>query len=244
MTRNHPEIPGACRTPKADQLLGEYCQDLPDYMKDVYGWAYVNPRHVAWLDHNWVVRVLLFGHDRSLMRAYLDLVRPGMKVWQVAHVYGDLVCRVADKVGVNGVFDLTDITPVQVEHARSKLSGVAQARVLHADAASHVGAGDYALIASFFLLHEVPDEMKRRIVDNMLEQVPAHGRALFVDYHRPAWWHPVGLLLRVINRRLEPFALSIWRHEISDYARDAGAFEWRKRTLFGGVYQVLIAERK
>ena len=51
------------------------------------------------LDRNIVVRILLFLNDQRLMRAYLNEITPGMKVWQVAHVYGDLVKRVAQKVG-------------------------------------------------------------------------------------------------------------------------------------------------
>lgn len=233
MTRNPPEL--------SDEF---YYQDVPDYMLEVYDWAYVNPRHAALLDRNLVVRVLLFGNDQRLMRAFLERVRPGMKVWQVAHVYGDLVRRVAAKVGASGCFDLTDITPVQIEHATHKLKGVPQARVIQADAATHQADQEYDLITSFFLLHEVPDDKKRSIVDNMLRQVPVHGRALFVDYHRPAWWQPIGWLLRWVNAMLEPFACALWEHEISEYASDADAFTWKKRTVFGGVYQVVEVERK
>jgi ubiquinone/menaquinone biosynthesis C-methylase UbiE len=213
-------------------------------MTEVYDWAYVNPRHAALLDRNLVVRVLLFGNDRRLMRAYLDRVRPGMRVWQVAHVYGDLVKRVADKVGAAGLFDLTDVTPVQIAHASRKLSDQPQARVVQSDAADFRGEDGYDLIVSFFLLHEVPDDKKREIVDNMLSQLPPHGRALFVDYHRPAPWQPIGWLLRWVNRCLEPFAYALWQHEISHYARDAQRFEWRKRTVFGGVYQIVDVTRK
>jgi len=232
MTRNPPRL--------AEEF---YYQGVPDYMLDVYDWAYVNPRHAAFLDHNWVVRTLLFGNDQRLMRRFLDRVKPGMKVWQVAHVYGDLVQRVARKVGLGGRFDLTDVTPVQVAHAERKLSAFGQARVVRADAAEYFGGEDYDLVVSFFLLHEVPDDMKRRIVDNMLRHVPSGGCALFVDYHRPRWWHPVGWLLRGINAWLEPFANSIWRHEISEFASKAGDFRWSKKTIFGGVYQILTAER-
>jgi len=233
MTRNPPEI--------SEDLLS---QAVPDYMQEVYDWAYVNPRYVNRLDHNWVVRVLLFGNDQRLMRAYLAQIQPGMKVWQVAHVYGDLVRRVALRVGAGGRFDLTDVTPIQVEHATHKLQGMAHARVIHADAARHEGPGDYDLIASFFLLHEVPDSLKHEIVDNMLRQLPEHGRAVFVDYHRPRWWQPIGWLLRWVNARLEPFAHALWQHEIQTYASEPERYTWSKRTVFGGVYQVVLVEHR
>lgn len=150
--------------PLTNDVVDPYYEGVPDYMVDVYDWAYVNPVQVDRLDHNLVVRVLLFGNDQRLMRAYLNEIRPGMRVWQVAHVYGDLVTRVADKVGPQGSFHLTDITPAQVEHAERKLAGRPWAQVYRADAAHFDGHGEYDLICSFFLLHEVPEDKKRETV--------------------------------------------------------------------------------
>jgi hypothetical protein len=47
-----------------------------------------------------------------------------------------------------------------------------------------------------------------------------------------------------VNRWLEPFAATMWRHEIRELAAQAQDFVWSKRTRFGGVYQVVLAERK
>lgn len=216
---------------------------VPDYLVDVYDWAYVDPTLAGWLDHRMVVRLLLFGNDARLMRIYLDAIRPGMKVWQVAHVYGDLVQRVAARVGPGGEFHLTDITPIQIEHGRNKLAAFPWAKVIRADAATYDSGTDYDLICSFFLLHEVPEEKKRQIVDHLLECLPPGGTALFVDYHRPAWWQPVRWILKGVNAWLEPFADALWQHEIRDYAGHAEHFAWRQHTFFGGTYQAVWVER-
>ena len=221
-----------------------YYQDVPAYMTEVYDWAYVNPRKARLLDHKLVVRTLLFGNDQRLMRAYLDEIRPGERVWQVAHVYGDLVQRAAARVGEAGRFTLTDVTPIQVELAEGKLAALPQAAVARADAARYLPEHKQDLVCSFFLLHEVPEEMKSAIVDNMLAQVAPGGRALFVDYHGPKPWQPIGWLLKWVNRALEPFAEALWRKEIRAYAREAERFDWSKRTVFGGVYQIALARRK
>lgn len=170
-------------------------------------------------------------------------IRPGMKVWQVAHVYGDLVRHVAARVGSTGEFHLTDIAPIQIQHGRNKLAAFPWARVIRADAGTYDSGTDYDLICSFFLLHEVPDEKKRQIVDHLLERLPPGGKALFVDYHRPAWWQPVRWVLKCINAWLEPFADGMWRHEIQDYASCPERFTWRKRTFFGDTYQIVWVER-
>lgn len=215
--------------------------EMPSYMTDVYDWAYVDPAWVRWLDHNLVVKTLLFGNDRRLMRRYLSRIRPGMRVWQIAHVYGDLVQLAARAVGKEGSFHLTDITPIQIAHGKHKLDALPWAHVIRQDAALHQGedAHAYDLICSFFLLHEVPDDWKRRIVDNMLAQMPEHGEVLFVDYHRPARWQPIRYILKWVNRLLEPFAEALWDHEISHFASHAERYTWQKETIFGGVYQIV-----
>ncbi|UTH75232.1 rhodoquinone biosynthesis methyltransferase RquA [Chromobacterium sp. IIBBL 290-4] len=221
-----------------------YYRDVPQYMTEVYDWAYVNPRKARLLDHKLVVRTLLFGNDQRLMRAYLDEIREGEKVWQLAHVYGDLVQRAAQRTGAKGQFTLTDVTPIQVELAEGKLASLPQARVVRANAATYQAEEKQDLVCSFFLLHEVPEEMKHAIVDNMLAQVAPGGRAMFVDYHGPRPWQPIGWLLKWVNRALEPFAEALWRKEISAYATEAAQFEWSKRTVFGGVYQIVRAKRR
>lgn len=222
-----------------------YYEGVPDYMTEVYDWAYVNPARVRQLDRNIVVKTLLFGNDQRLIRAYLNEIEPGMRVWQVAHVYGDLVRRAAEKAGQQGAFHLTDITPIQVEHGKYKLAALPWAKVIRHDAASFIGdGGDYDLICSFFLLHEVPDEKKRQILNHLLASLPEHGKLVLVDYHRPAWWQPIRWILAVVNAWLEPFANAVWQHELSHFAQHANNFNWKKRTLFGGVYQVVVVTHK
>lgn len=75
MTNNHPTL-----------SVDPYYDGVPAYMTEVYDWAYVDPKWVQALDRNIVVRILLFLNDQRLMRAYLNEITPGMKVWQVAHV--------------------------------------------------------------------------------------------------------------------------------------------------------------
>ena len=235
MSNNHPPL-----------ATDPYYEGVPDYMTEVYDWAYVNPKRVDLLDRNLVVRVLLFLNDQRLMRAYLSEIEPGMRVWQVAHVYGDLVKKAADKVGPSGAFHLTDITPAQIEHANRKLADKPWAKVIRGDAATFPGHGPekYDLICNFFLLHEVPEDKKYQIVNNMLTQLPKGGKAVFVDYHNPAKWQPVRYILNIVNELLEPFAKALWDKEISHYAQNAERFIWEKRTFFGGVYQCLVVRHK
>ena len=41
---------------------------------------------------------------------------------------------------------------------------------------------------SFLLLHEVPDDTKRKVIDRIMLSVPVGGKAIFIEYHKPAWY--------------------------------------------------------
>lgn len=216
---------------------------IPDYLRGVYHWAYISERSAHWLDRNWVVRLLLFGNDKRLMCAFLDRIQPGAKVWLVANVYGDLICRAADKIGLDGCFVLTDVLRTQVSRASAKLANRQQARVELSDAASYPVTEKFDLICSFFLLHEVPDTRKCAILNRLLDTLPPEGELILVDYHRPRAWNPAGWILRLVNHWLEPYADALWRHELSSFARAPDSFVWTKHTLFGGLYQVVSVRR-
>ena len=95
----------------------------------------------------------------------------------------------------------------------------------------------------YFLLHEVPEDYKYKVVDLLLEKVRPGGKVVFVDYHKPRWWHPLKLITSIVFDTLEPFAKSLWRNEISDFASKADQFSWRKETIFGGLFQKVVATR-
>lgn len=223
----------------------KYYNNVPDYLTDVYDWAYVNPQCVKRLDHDYIVWPLLFFNAGRLMARYLNLIQPGMRVWQVAHVYGSLVEDVAKKVGDSGAFHLTDCTPAQLERAHIKLDRYANTKIINSDASLYYADQPFDLVCSFMLLHEVPEDLKTKIVDRMLESLTDNGIAIFVDYHNPkAYFQPFRGILQLVNRYLEPFANDLWLNEIESYATHKDQFDWKKETIFGGVYQSVIVTRK
>tara|TARA_R110002020_G_scaffold185411_1_gene383020 strand:+ start:1363 stop:2070 length:708 start_codon:yes stop_codon:yes gene_type:complete len=216
---------------------------VPAYLKDTYNWAYLDPRNTRLLDNEAVVGVILFGNHVRLRNAALAEIKPGQSVLQAAHVYGTYIPEIARRVGPTGSLDSIDIAPIQAALCRRKLWGMKQAHARIADA-SKPGDGLYDVVSCYFLLHEVPDDMKQAIVTALLERVAPGGRAMFVDYHRPSRLHPLRGFYRKLFEKLEPFALSMWDHEIRDLGADAAAFEWSKQTFFGGVFQKTVARRR
>jgi len=215
---------------------------VPAYLREVYAWAYLDPRNARLLDREAVVTALLWGNSGRLRRAVLAEIAAGDRVMQAAHVYGRLIPQIAGAVGPAGRFDVIDVAPLQAALCRRKLRAYPNARVRIADARSP-GDETYDVVVCFFLLHELPDAYKCAVVDALLARLSAGGKAVFVDYHAPAPWHPLRGVMRQVFARLEPFAQALWHHDIAAFARHADRHTWRTETFFGGLYQKTVARR-
>ena len=216
---------------------------VPKYLSDIYRWAYLEPLALAVFDHRPIVSAILWGNYGRLFRAVVEEVRPGDRAMQLAAVYGPFSKDLMAALGPTGSLDLVEVAPIQAAMTREKLRGHGNARVLLCDAVTPP-PGPYDLVISFFLLHEVPEDYKVRIVDAALARLKPGGRAVFVDYHRPVRWHPLRPVMVKVFDWLEPFAKALWFREIPSYAGPGAAdVVWRKQTYFGGLYQKLVAER-
>lgn len=215
---------------------------IPPYLSDTYTWAYLSDLGTRVFDRQAVVSAILWGNAGRLIRAVTGELEPGWRVLQPACVYGSFSADVARRLGPQGRLEVSDIAPIQVALTRRKLHGIANAEVGLWDAAS-AGRGPYDAVTCFFLLHEVPEDYKRRIVDTLLDSVRPGGKVVFVDYHRPAPLHPLRPVMAGVFAALEPFADALWSREIASYANRAEDFSWRKETFFGGLYQKTVALR-
>lgn len=217
---------------------------IPAYLRDVYTWAYLTLWLAKVLDRQPIVQAILWGNAQRLINEVVARIRPGDHVFQPAAVYGDFSRQLALRVGSHGRLEVRDIAPLQVGLTRRKLADLPQARVAWGDAADpEIGAFD--AIACFFLLHEVPDAVKCQVTQAMLGLVRPGGQAIFVDYHEPHRFHPLRPVMKRIFGWLEPFARSLWSREIEGLSGAAGrSFHWRKHTRFGGMYQIVTAERR
>ena len=216
---------------------------LPDYLRNVYSWAYLTPWLTVIMDRQVVVQAILWGNAQRLIRDVLAAVKPGDRVFQPAAVYGTFSRQLAGQIGRLGRLVVRDVAPLQVALTRQKLKGLQQVHVACGNAANPE-QGEFDAVACFFLLHEVPDDVKVQIVQAMLRLVRPGGKVIFVDYHRPHRWHPLKPVMERVFAWLEPFALTMWSREIEELAgSSAAAFRWSKHTRFSGLYQTVIAAR-
>jgi ubiquinone/menaquinone biosynthesis C-methylase UbiE len=220
---------------------------IPAYLENNYWWAYLNPRCVKFFEHQWIVNLILWGNFPRLRDAALEELgsRVVGRTLQIACVYGDFTPKLAERLAPRARLDVVDVAPIQLTNLRGKMGDLPHVH-LHRQDASDLSFpdGTFDQVVLFFLLHELPDDVRRSAVAEALRVVKPGGRVVFVDYHRPVWPHPHRYLMYPILKGLEPFALDLWRKEIADcVAADQTPSEISKDTFFGGLYQRVVMTR-
>jgi ubiquinone/menaquinone biosynthesis C-methylase UbiE len=234
----------ACDHP---ELRVPHSLPIPRYLETVYWWAYVHPRAVHLFEREWLVNLILFGNYgrlRELALAELGTPIQG-RTLQVACVYGDLTLRLRAALASDAQLQVVDILPIQLKNLRAKLPSDDRVTMLQGDSSSLAMAdASFDQVLLFFLLHEQPEPVRRATLAEAMRVVRPGGKIVIVDYHRPVRWHPMRPLLRAVFRKLEPYAIDLWRHDIEHYLPEAVApASLQKQTFFGGLYQKLVLIR-
>lgn len=222
-------------------------QDVPAYLRETYWWAYLHPRAVKIFEHQWIVNLILWGNFARLRDLALDELGtriPG-RTLQVACVYGNFTPKLAQRLEPEARLDVVDVAPIQIENLHHKIGDCANVYPDRQDASAlKFGDGEFDQVVLFFLLHELPADVRRKAIGEAMRVVRPGGKVVFVDYHRPVWQHPHRYIMKPVLKTLEPFALDLWEKEIADWVPQERPFSSiRKETYFGGLYQKVVMTR-
>jgi len=180
--------------PEARPVALKVAPPIPDYLQDTYWWAYLHPKALHFFEREWVVNLILWGNMRRLTRAVLDelTVEPSSRVLQVACVYGEFSNLLASHLAASkSRLDLVDVAPIQLKNAREKLAGQNNVSYHHQDSSALTfPAGQFDQTVVFFLLHEQPEEVRRKTIAEAIRVTRPGGKVIFVDYHGPKRRNP------------------------------------------------------
>lgn len=220
---------------------------IPPYLQNTYWWAYLHPRAVQLFERQWLVNLILWGNFAKLRDLALAELGDTVddKVLQVACVYGDFTEKLAQRLGAQGSLDVIDVAPIQIQNLNNKL--VSKRHVsAHLQDSTQLKFEDntYASTVLFFLLHEQPEEVRKKTIAEALRVTRPGGKVVFVDYHRPVASSPFRYLMTAILGLLEPFAMDLWKNEISYWLPEGCVpAQIDKRTYFGDLYQVVVIRK-
>lgn len=220
---------------------------IPEYLEKTYWWAYLHPNAVRIFERQWLVNLILWGNFARLRDAALHEVGDDIqgKVLQVACVYGNFTEHLTRRLSAQGHLDVVDVAPIQIHNLQQKLPAHSRVGVLRQDSTDlHFEDASYDTVVVFFLLHEQPEEARRKTIAEALRVTKPGGKLIFVDYHRPVPVSPFRYLMVPILTWLEPYAMDMWRGEIAQWL-PAGIEISRvdKQTYFGGLYQKVVITR-
>jgi len=231
--------------PEAAQVAPMVPPSIPDYLQDTYWWAYLHPKSFWFFEREWVVNLILWGNMRKLTDAALgDMELPtGGDVLQVACVYGDFSNRLASHLGkTESRLSVVDVAPIQIRNIEKKLAAHDNVSVHHQDSTCMSFPNDkFDETVVFFLLHEQPEDARRKTVAEAIRVTRPGGKVIFVDYHGPRRSNPMRYVMKPILAMLEPYAMDLWREELPEYMpADIKAEQLSSDFYFGGLYQKVV----
>jgi ubiquinone/menaquinone biosynthesis C-methylase UbiE len=220
---------------------------IPDYLQDTYWWAYLHPKSFWFFEREWVVNLILWGNMKKLTNAVLDEMelQPHSSVLQVACVYGDFSNRLAARLRqTQSRLSVVDVASIQINNIEKKLAVKDNVSVHHQDSTCMLFSDDnFDETVVFFLLHEQPEEARRKTIAEAIRVTRPGGRVIFVDYHGPKRSNPMRYVMKPILCMLEPFAMDLWREELSAFM-PAGIKpeQVSSNFYFGGLYQKVVVD--
>ncbi len=230
-----------------------YLAGHPEYLARHYWWAYLSPFGAWFFDHRPIINAILFGQYTRIMHETLRrycLSERG-RTLQLSGVYGDLTPTLVDCAGDHD-FHLMDVAAIQLRAARRKLQLNGRA-LRHLDFLARMNAESLAYtsdgfdtVVIYFLLHELPEDARRRALTEALRVLKPGGRLILAEYGTNANTHLLHRfpLFRWALQTAEPYLGSFWNQDLTALLKECGErvkkqVELRDETpIFGGFYRV------
>jgi len=157
-------------------------------------------------------------------------------------LFADAGCEVA------GV----DLSPSMIDRAKKKLGGRADLRLADASEMPFEDSS-FDLVVSFLTLHEMPQDLRSPVMQEMARVAGPSGKMLLIDYHPGPLLIPKGWFYKSVIYTIE-FGMG-WEHfqNHRDFLRrkglpaligDNGLSVTRERILAGGNIHVVLANRQ
>lgn len=212
---------------------------------------YSNMRLIKLVDFQPIISaILLFQYDRLVSSIVAGLAATDLrhkKVMLTSCAFGNVMPRVVEASLASGADRVlvADLIRNELLHAKSKLGRYSgQVDYIEDDATAMrqpEGLVDANVI--FFLLHELPHELKARALSEAGRMLAPGGKLYLAEFHRPErWW------LRAFSwtyfKVFEPLGLALWdSHDPVACLKEMGGWSVERSTCFFGNFQLITATK-
>jgi ubiquinone/menaquinone biosynthesis C-methylase UbiE len=212
---------------------------------------YSNMRLIRMVDFQPIIAaILLFQYDRlvSIITAAMrrmDL--RGKRALITSCAFGNVMPRVVKAAGRAGAQEVqvVDIIENELLHAQSKMKDMAERLTFHRQDATALKLPDGSVDANvlFFLLHELPHDLKQQTLKEACRVLAPGGKLFLAEFHRPRL-----LVLRALSwtyfKVFEPLGLALWStHDPLAQLEAMPEMSCERRTVFFGNFQVIVATK-
>ena len=220
----------------------------PAYMDVIYEGMYDNDDICKRLDSKFSCQKRFLFQYKKLVNAVTSELIFGQSVSQFGITFGSQIDDTAIAIGEKGVYYIIDINAQAIKRAEDKYGKLYKnLRFINSDAAYIKPQAIRDVVICFMLLSDVPQTRRQKIINNALQMLKPGGKAIFIDWHRPKFWHPLGWIVKMYNRLHRPFvedfcSVSI-KNSVSLTENNFEEFTWRQKLYFGGMFQKVVVTR-
>lgn len=213
---------------------------------------YSNMRLIKLVDFQPIISaILLFQYHHLVSKIVSELKQMdlrGKKVLITSCAFGNVIPRVVQasiESGAERVL-IADIIQNELVHAKSKLREYGGKVEYVEDNATSMKLKDGGVAANviFFLLHELPHQLKGQTLDEAGRMLAPGGKLFLAEFHRPQLW-----VLRALSwtyfKVFEPLGLALWdTHDPLNYLENTGRWTCERSTYFFGNFQIIAATKR
>jgi ubiquinone/menaquinone biosynthesis C-methylase UbiE len=194
--------------------------------------------------------ILLFQYHRLVSKIVAGLRQTDLgnkKVLVTSCAFGNVIPRVVEasiQAGAERVL-IADIILNELVHARSKLGRYSGKVDFIEDNATAMKQAEGVAAANvmFFLLHELPHDLKVRALSEAGRMLAPGGKLYLAEFHRPELW-----VLRALSwtyfKVFEPLGLALWdTHDPLATLENMGGWACERTTFFFGNFQIITATK-